>query len=63
MRARRRSSIPTNAGHVSRAVLSRYSHVRMETTRRALGEVAAPARGGKRKEEAERRQQAEMALV
>jgi hypothetical protein len=35
----------------------------METTRRALGEVAAPARGGKRKEEAERRQQAEMALV
>ena len=29
------------AGHVSRAMLSRYSHVRMELKRRALDEIAA----------------------
>src|ERR1019366_7590129 len=29
------------AGHVSRAMLSRYSHVRMEEKRRALDEIAA----------------------
>jgi integrase len=29
------------AGHVSRAMLSRYSHVRMEAKRRALNEIAA----------------------
>jgi hypothetical protein len=28
-------------GHVSRAMLSRYSHVRMESKRRALDEIAA----------------------
>src|ERR1035437_4554146 len=28
------------AGHVSRAMLSRYSHVRMEAQRRALDEIA-----------------------
>jgi hypothetical protein len=28
------------AGHVSRAMLSRYSHVRMEAKRRALDEIA-----------------------
>ena len=28
------------AGHASRAVLSRYSHVRMEAKRRALDEIA-----------------------
>ena len=48
------------AGHVSRAMLSRYSHVRMEAKRRALDEIAA--RQGvadeKRKEEAERRRAA-----
>jgi integrase len=33
------------AGHVSRAMLSRYSHVRMEAKRRALDEIAAPWRG------------------
>ncbi|MGO9208530.1 MAG: tyrosine-type recombinase/integrase [Terriglobales bacterium] len=33
------------AGHVSRAMLSRYSHVRMEAKRRALDEVAARQRG------------------
>ena len=29
------------AGHVSRAILSRYIHVRMEAERRALNEIAA----------------------
>lgn len=29
------------AGHVSRAMLSRYSHVRMEAKRRALDQIAA----------------------
>jgi hypothetical protein len=44
------------AGHVSRAMLSRYSHVRMEAKRRALDEVAARQRAAdeKRKEEAAR---------
>jgi integrase len=32
------------AGHVSRAMLSRYSHVRMEAKRRALNEIAARQR-------------------
>ena len=48
------------AGHVSRAMLSRYSHVRMEAKRRALDEIAARqgAADEKRKAEAERREQA-----
>jgi integrase len=47
------------AGHVSRAMLSRYSHVRMEAKRRALDEIAARQRAAdkRRKEEAERREQ------
>jgi regulator of PEP synthase PpsR (kinase-PPPase family) len=51
------------AGHVSRAMLSRYSHVRMEAKRRALDEIAARQRAAdeKRKEEAEQKQQAPMA--
>jgi len=32
------------AGHVSRAMLSRYSHVRMEAKRKALDEIAAQQR-------------------
>jgi hypothetical protein len=32
------------AAHVSRAVLSRYSHVRMEAKRRAVDEFAARQR-------------------
>ena len=46
------------AGHVSRAMLSRYSHVRMEAKRRALDQIAARQRGAdeKRKTEAERQQ-------
>ena len=44
------------AGHVSRAMLSRYSHVRMEAKRRALDEIAARQRAAdeKRKADAER---------
>jgi regulator of PEP synthase PpsR (kinase-PPPase family) len=47
------------AGHVSHAMLSRYSHVRMEAKRRALNEIAARqnAADQKRKAEAERQQQ------
>ena len=43
------------AGHVSRAMLSRYSHVRMEAKRRALDEIAARQRAAdeRRKEDAE----------
>jgi len=49
----------STAGHVSRAMLSRYSHVRMEAKRRALDEIAERQRAGdeKRKEEAERREE------
>ena len=45
------------AGHVSRAMLSRYSHVRMEAKRRALDEIGARQRAAddKRREETERR--------
>ena len=48
------------AGHVSRAMLSRYSHVRMEAKRRALDEIAARqcAADEERKGEAVRREQA-----
>jgi hypothetical protein len=48
------------AGHVSRAMLSRYSHVRMEAKRRALEEIAArqSAADEKRKEEAEPQREA-----
>jgi hypothetical protein len=48
------------AGHVSRAMLSRYSHVQMEAKRRALDEIATRQRAAdeKRKEEAERHEQA-----
>ena len=48
------------AGHLSRAMLSRYSHVRMEAKRRAMDEIATRQRTSddKRKEEAERREHA-----
>ena len=50
------------AGHFSRAMLSRYSHVRMEAKRRALDEIATRqgAADEKRQKEAERQQQAAM---
>ena len=53
-------AIMSIAGHVSRAMLSRYSHVRMEAKRRALEEIAARqcAADEKRKGEAERQQEA-----
>src|SRR5215467_12247336 len=46
------------AGHVSRAMLSRYSHVRMEAKRRALDEIAARQRAAdeKRREEVDQQQ-------
>ena len=49
--------------HVSRAMLSRYSHVRMEAKRRALDEIAARQRAAdeKRKDDAERQQQVAVA--
>ena len=48
------------AGHVSRAMLSRYSHVRMEAKRCTLDEIATRQREAdeKRTVEAERREQA-----
>jgi hypothetical protein len=51
-------AIMSIAGHVSLAMLSRYSHVRMDAKRRALDEIAARrcAADEKRKKEAEQRQ-------
>jgi len=53
------------AGHVSRAMLSRYSHVRMEAKRRALDEIAVRQRiaDEKRLEEAEQSQLAAAACA
>jgi len=50
------------AGHVSRAMLSRYSNVRMEAKRRARNEIGARQRAAdkKRKGEAERQQHTAM---
>jgi integrase len=47
------------AGHVSRSMLSRYSHVRMEAKRSALDEIATrqKAADDKRQMELERREQ------
>ncbi len=46
------------AGHVSRAMLSRYSHVRMEAKRRALDEIAVRQRtADEMREKAAKRQQ------
>jgi hypothetical protein len=42
------------AGHVSRAMLSRYSHVRMEAKRRALDEIATRQREADEKRKKER---------
>jgi hypothetical protein len=51
--------ITSIAGHVSRAMLSRYAHVRMEAKRRALDEIAARqcVADEKRQKEAGRQQQ------
>jgi hypothetical protein len=58
----------TTTGHISRVMLSRYSHVRMEAKRRVLDEIAARQRAAdeKRKKEAERQKDAmvsELVLV
>jgi integrase len=47
------------AGHVSRAMLTRYSHVRMEAKRRALDQIAARQRAAdeKRRDEIQQEQQ------
>ena len=45
------------AGHVSRAMLSRYSHVRMEAKRRALDQIAARQRAADEKRSAEGQRQ------
>ena len=52
------------AGHVSRAMLSRYSHVRMEAKRRALEGIAARQRAAdeKRQRDAGQRQQVAVAF-
>jgi len=53
------------AGHVSRAMLYRYSHVRLEAKRRALDEIASRQRAAdeKRGLEAERRQMVSLPAV
>jgi hypothetical protein len=50
------------AEHVSRAMLARYFHVRMEAMRRALDGIATRQRAAdkKRKEEVQRQQAAAM---
>jgi integrase len=49
------------AGHVSRAMLSRYSHVRMEAKRRALDEIATRQRAADEKRQKEIEQEAVVA--
>ena len=51
------------AGHVSRAMLSRYSHVRMEAKRRALDEIAARQRVADEKREKDTQRQRLAAVV
>ena len=53
------------AGHVSKAMLAKYSHIRMEAKRRALDEVAARqiAADEKRREEADRQAASQAAVV
>jgi hypothetical protein len=51
------------AGHVSRAMLSRYSPVRMEAKRRALDEIAARQNAADEKREAEAERQQKTAVV
>ena len=51
------------AGHVSRAMLSRYSHVRMEAKRRALDEIAVRQRAADEKRQAETEQRQQSALA
>jgi hypothetical protein len=50
------------AGHVSRAMLSRYSHVRMEVNRRALDEIAARQRAADETNQREAQQRDQAAI-
>jgi hypothetical protein len=51
-------------GHVSRAMLSRYFHARMEAKRRALDEIAARQHAADEKRQTEAlRQQAEAVVL
>jgi regulator of PEP synthase PpsR (kinase-PPPase family) len=51
------------AGHVSRAMLSRYSHVRMEAKRRALDEIATRQNAADEKRNESAKQQQQTAVV
>ncbi|MGJ5819949.1 hypothetical protein [Paludibaculum fermentans] len=51
------------AGHVSRAMSSRYSHVRMEAKRHALDEISARQRAADDKREAEVERKAQTAVA
>jgi integrase len=51
------------AGHVSRAMLSRYSHVRMEAKRRALDAIAARQNAADERRKAEADQRADSVAV
>ena len=51
------------AGHVSRTMISRYSHVRMEAKRRALDEIAARHREADERRKAEAAQQQKAAAA
>lgn len=51
------------AGHVSRAMLSCYSHVRMEAKRRALDEIAARQRAADEKRREQMEQQVSTQLA
>jgi site-specific recombinase XerD len=51
------------AGHVSRAMLSRYSHVRMEAKRRALDEIAARQRAADENRQKKTEQQPQVAMI
>jgi hypothetical protein len=55
--------ITTIASHVSGAMLSRYSHVRMEAKRHALDEIAARQRAADDKHEAEVERKAQTAVA
>jgi hypothetical protein len=51
------------AGHVSRAILARYSHVRMEAKRRAVDEIAVRQRAADEKRRPETEQRRQVAVV
>jgi hypothetical protein len=51
------------AGHVSRAMLSRDSHVRMEAKRRALDEIAARQRAADEKRQQQIKLQQQVAVA